>query len=91
MNHKIKINGNPWPHTLLFELSYRVGGCTCSDFVNKNGYGLCRKDYKDGPICYVNLPSQCKDLVNSSKDPSKKYSWEACKNLGFGAFQDPAK
>ena len=66
-------------------------GCTCSDFVNKNGYGNCRKDYKDGPICYVNLPSQCKDLVDSSKDPSKQYSWEACKNVGFGKFQDPAK
>ena len=68
-----------------------IAECTCSEYVSSSGYGNCRKDHKGGPICYVNLPSECNDLVGSSKYPDRKYSWEACKNVGFGAFQIPAK
>ena len=56
-------------------------GCSCSNFVNKYGYGRCLKNsrrfgYK--PTCYVNLPSDCKDLNDSTTDPDKKSSAQAC-------------
>ena len=54
--------------------------CSCSSFVNPNGYGKCLKDYKlKGPICYVNDPSNCNDLSGSSESNDYPYSWEACK------------
>merc|ERR1712012_555812 len=53
------------------------GGCSCSDYIAKNGFGNCQKKYKNGQICYVNEPSNCKDLVKS-KSTGKRFSWKAC-------------
>merc|ERR1719469_864885 len=56
-------------------------GCTCTDFINPNGYGQCRKadsDFGGSFTCYVALPSSCKDLVRSGSHPSKYLSSEAC-------------
>ena len=55
------------------------GDCSCNTFVDENGFGNCEKvkveGDKRGPICYVNKPSTCKDLVNAN---GMDYSWEAC-------------
>merc|ERR1712018_563901 len=53
------------------------GGCSCSDYVTSSGYGNCKKKFKIGPICYVNEPSTCTDLVES-QSTGKRYSWDAC-------------
>ena len=65
---------------------YIVGskvGCTCHDFINPNGYGMCNKTsryehIKNKAVCYVNQPSNCSDLAFSSTNPGKKFSAEAC-------------
>ena len=49
--------------------------CTCSDFIDTNGFGKCKKSYKKGPICYVRQPSSCSDKISIS---NTQYSWEAC-------------
>ena len=60
-----------------------VGDCSCSSYVTDNGYGNCEKNLRGkGVICYVNLPSTCKDLRQSRNYKHRKYSWEACRN-GF--------
>ena len=51
--------------------------CSCSSYVANSGYGNCKKEFKNGPICYVNEPSNCKDLQESSST-GKRYSWLAC-------------
>ena len=65
----------------------QTSGCNCSSFTtescDKKGcktYGNCigRK-----PICYVNEPSNCPDLKDSSKHPGKRYSSKACRNIKF--------
>lgn len=60
-----------------------VGDCSCNEYVSDLGYGRCEKDFKEGPVCYVNQLSTCKDLVSSSNDPGKQYSWEACSSKKF--------
>ena len=60
-----------------------VGDCSCSNYVTKTGYGNCEKDLRrKGVICYVNEPSTCNDLRESSRYDHRRYSWEACRN-GF--------
>ena len=67
-----------------FNLSYFIASnavpedCSCNDHVGKNWYGRCRKVYKKGPVCYVNQPSTCKDLVHSTTEKGEQYSWDAC-------------
>lgn len=61
-------------------------GCSCSDFVNKNGFGRCSKEDSDfGGLlsCYVNLPTTCTDLVGSGSNPGKYLSANACKIGGL--------
>ena len=41
------------------------------------GFGNCEKNFKGKPICYVNEPSSCSDLKESSST-GKRYSWDAC-------------
>ena len=54
------------------------GGCSCSTYVSvTTGFGNCEKDFKGKPICYVNEPSSCSDLKESSST-GKRYSWDAC-------------
>ena len=61
---------------------YVLLDCSCIDYINKQGYGNCAKvnRFKFGgkPACYVNLPSTCSDIKDSSTDPGKKWSAEAC-------------
>ena len=57
--------------------------CKCTDFVNDAGFGNCTGFSKfsfHGSLvaCFVQLPSSCKDLVNSSAYPGKKISVQAC-------------
>ena len=63
-----------------------VKGCTCKDLVNVHGFGNCRdrKNVHQGnkAICYVNLPSDCNDLVDSIMIPGEKSSAEACQSQG---------
>lgn len=63
-----------------------VKGCTCKDLVNVHGFGNCRdrKNIHQGnkAICYVNLPSDCNDLVDSIMIPGEKSSAEACHTHG---------
>ena len=56
-----------------------LGGCNCKDFVNENGYGNCNQKYKNKPICYVNQPTSCSDLIISSTNAGERGSWKACK------------
>ena len=60
-----------------------VGDCSCTSYVTDNGYGNCEKDLskfgRKGVICYVNIPSTCKDLRQSRFYKHRKYSWEACR------------
>ena len=61
-----------------------VAGCACSDYVDKDGYGKCQKDHwfdaHQGcrPMCYVQVPSTCRDKIQSGTDPEKYFSHEAC-------------
>ena len=55
--------------------------CTCKDYINRHGYGNCQTPSKhpsNQPICYVLLPSSCKDLKMSRTNPLMYYSSEAC-------------
>ena len=56
--------------------------CSCSSFVGKSGHGNCQKELQTGPMCYVNEPSTCTDLVDGNQHDTteKRYSWEACNN-----------
>ena len=51
--------------------------CSCSTYVSTSGYGKCKKEYNGKPLCYVNTPSTCPDLKNSSI-PNQYFSYEAC-------------
>merc|ERR1719203_1462767 len=61
------------------------GDCSCSNFINRYGFGRCRKsdsDFGGRKSCYVNLPTTCTDLVKSSSNRGKFLSANACKS-GF--------
>jgi len=57
-------------------------GCSCTDYVNKNGYGQCKKSHPkqfyNEVSCYVNLPTTCTDIIQSRTDRGKWLSHEAC-------------
>ena len=56
-------------------------GCSCTEYLNQNGVGRCQTNtwgHGNRYNCYVRLPSNCTDLVNSSTDPGEKLSAEAC-------------
>ena len=58
-----------------------IGNCSCSDFINENGHGRCRKednDFNGALSCYVHQPSSCSDVITSSTNPDKQLSAEAC-------------
>ena len=50
------------------------------DYVTESGYGNCQKNYLNGPICYVNEPTNCSDVINAGSDGPTGYSWDACRN-----------
>jgi len=57
-------------------------GCSCTDYVNKNGFGQCKKSHPkqfyNEVSCYVNLPTTCTDIIQSRTDRGKWLSHEAC-------------
>ena len=57
--------------------------CKCTDFVNDAGFGNCTGFSKfsfHGSLvaCFVQVPSTCKDLINSTAYPGKQISVLAC-------------
>merc|ERR1719203_1899534 len=65
-------------------------GCSCSNFVNRNGFGRCLKkdsDFGHKVSCYVNLPSSCGDLIRSGSNWGKYLSAEACQTRPFSHFK----
>ena len=71
---------------IIFKRCFFGTGCSCNKRLgmwDKQQYmGVCKMNWgNQGPICYVNEPSTCKDLMWSEKDKNGKragYSWEAC-------------
>ena len=51
--------------------------CACKDLVS-GGYGNCRKKIDGKPLCYVELPSSCSDLKESTSNAGEKWFIEAC-------------
>ena len=67
---------------LHFHVSFDSGTaseCSCSEEVGARGYGNCHQSY-NGPICYVNEPTTCTDVVNAGGGGRTGYSWEACQS-----------
>jgi len=70
------------PEKYLSAQACQFIGCTCSSFVNPNGYGKCLREDSDfgGAVsCYVEKPSNCADLKQSETHPELYLSAEACK------------
>ena len=70
---------NPW---IFINKSFEGLSCTCKSLI-VNGKGNCQE--KPDPathggnlFCYVELPSNCKDLIDSSAQPGEKSSSQAC-------------
>jgi len=69
--------------TVPVEYTTTIPGCSCSQFVNRNGFGKCQKsdsDFGGSVSCYVISPSTCNDLRRSGSNPDKFLSAEACQN-----------
>ena len=49
------------------------------DFIGKDGFGNCEKEFEGMVVCYVNEPTTCPDQISSKHEPGKLYSKEACK------------
>ena len=63
---------------------FTIPTCSCTDFVNDAGFGNCNGHSKFSKVsfraCFVKLPSNCPDLVDSDSNPGKKISAQACKD-----------
>ena len=68
-----------------------LGDCSCNNYVSDLGYGKCEKDFRGGPVCYVDQPSACTDVADSKTEPGRQYSWEACSRLNFQEKIVPSK
>ena len=72
-----------------FELTSKlcvVSSCVCKTLVNGNGGGNCTRTsrhFAGKRYCYVQLPSNCKDLIESNNIIGEKMSAEACSNGVF--------
>ena len=65
-------------------------GCTCNRTAPENWNGICQKRLGkfDGLLsCVVNQPSLCTDLENSTSNPEKQLSAEACLENNQGIIQ----
>ena len=63
-------------------ISYIGSSCKCKDLI-VNGNGNCQTNSTSAThhgerFCYVELPSKCMDLIDSSEKPGEKFSVEAC-------------
>ena len=63
-----------------------LASCTCTDFVNSGGGGNCQEGqlspaskHNGQVFCYVQQPSNCPDLAESTFGGGTQYSAEACK------------
>ena len=68
-----------------------LGDCSCNNYVSDLGYGKCEKDFRGGPVCYVDQPSACTDVADSKTEPGMQYSWEACSRQNFQEIIIPSK
>ena len=68
-----------------------LGDCSCNNYVSELGYGKCEKDFRGGPVCYVDQPSACTDVADSKTEPGRQYSWEACSRQNFQEIIVPSK
>ena len=41
---------------------------------------MCKTVSVEGPFCYVDIPSSCKDLRNGTNNVGTQISYEACSN-----------
>ena len=60
-----------------------VPSCVCKNLLNSKGGGNCAKSsshFSDQRYCYVQIPSNCKDLMESNSILGEKMSAEACNN-----------
>lgn len=55
-------------------------GCNCINYISSAGFGNCRKfsPALGGNICYVELPSNCTDKIESQSDEGLYKSARAC-------------
>ena len=58
----------------------KVGDCSCSEYVNNEGFGNCSDAAGLGPKCYVNQPTTCKDQKKSLTYPGLQWSHYACQS-----------
>lgn len=96
-----KVIFNQYCHNFGELKTYSLGppDCSCTDFVNPSGVGFCKTTYDcaslDDPrcvkkfhtkyVCYVNQPTNCKDVTKSSYSKGRKASAVACEqNKGSG-------
>ena len=62
--------------------SFQGSSCTCKSLI-VNGKGNCQENadpatHGGNLFCYVDLPSNCKDLIDSSEQLGEKSSSQAC-------------
>ena len=74
-------------YSIVFATAYVIinstynyqGDCSCNTYIDVSGFGNCEKvkveGDRSGPICFVNKPSTCNDVLNAT---GIYYSWEAC-------------
>ena len=64
--------------------------CSCSNFINRNGFGQCKKGdrgFHGAVTCYVKNPSTCTDKIQSTTNKEHWRSAQACKKVdGNGKF-----
>jgi hypothetical protein len=61
--------------------------CSCRNFVDSAGFGNCELSNHNGPLCYVNEPSSCTDLVTVVE--GEQYSNEACAKISGNIYVHP--
>ena len=90
VTHVTHVNSQMFKTSQLKRLSviYIILGCSCTDYVNRNGIGQCKESSRfqfDNKVsCYVNLPTTCTDKIPSDTDRDKWLSHEACLKKSTG-------
>ena len=61
--------------------------CDCNEFVDENGIGACQKrdeSFNGKFSCFVDQPNACKDVRNSTTNPERQVSANACEDKNEG-------
>ena len=61
--------------------------CSCNEFVDEDGFGVCEKrdeNFNGKFSCFVNESAGCRDVKNSTTNPEKQLSAEACEDKNEG-------